>query len=280
MQPGSKEWLEFRRKKIGASDAARICGVTPKSWGSVKDLWQEKMGLKETKDSLVMEMGRMMEEEARIAYEKLASIDVFPVVVMHGEHDWLMATMDGLTLDRDIGVEIKTGEKTYKLAKDGIIPDYYNIQMQVQMEVCDLESIDYFVWRPNREPFLKRVNRDRALFAEMLPKLEAFWICLKDNVPPGSEEETILFQASEDFALQFRYEVLKKRLDDAQSEMEYLREEILQKAAGRPAQIGNLKITRRTAKGCIQWKNVPQKLSEELDQYRGPSKETWCLELT
>ena len=37
------EWLEWRRSRIGASDAAAILGVS--QWDSAFDLWQRKLGI-------------------------------------------------------------------------------------------------------------------------------------------------------------------------------------------------------------------------------------------
>ncbi len=47
MQQNTPEWLEYRKTKIGASDAPILMNCSP--WSSPYDLWMEKKGMKAPK---------------------------------------------------------------------------------------------------------------------------------------------------------------------------------------------------------------------------------------
>ena len=101
----SNEWLELRKNKIGASDAPVIMHVSP--WKTPYQLWEEKLGLKESFSSSAMKRGLEMEESARKAFEKETGLVVFPQVLFHKEHEWMMASLDGIDIEGKNIVEIK-----------------------------------------------------------------------------------------------------------------------------------------------------------------------------
>ena len=64
----------------------------------------------------------------------------------------------------------------------GKIPKYYEAQVQINLEVCDLEEAAFIEYRPasmtdNKEPILNvvHIKRDKLWFAEILPTLEKLW---------------------------------------------------------------------------------------------------------
>src|ERR1700690_2844696 len=92
---GTKEWLDFRKDKVGASDAPVIMGVSP--WSTPLKLWEEKMGLRQPrKPTKSMEEGINNEEKARQMFEKETGIYVLPNVFVHPSLGWLMASFDGM----------------------------------------------------------------------------------------------------------------------------------------------------------------------------------------
>jgi len=64
----------------------------------------------------------------------------------HNEHEWVKASPDGIS-HNDVMLEIKV---PYRRKLDGIIPFYYWIQVQLQLEVCDLDECDYLECKINQ----------------------------------------------------------------------------------------------------------------------------------
>lgn len=114
-------------------------------------------------------------------------------LLRHPEHPWLAASPDGVT-EHGHCLEIKAPMK--RVIVPGKVPGHYWPQVQVQMEVCDLDSCVFAEYKPagftiDGAPFLNItiVERDREWFADALPKLKAFWdeymALKKTHVPPA-----------------------------------------------------------------------------------------------
>ena len=98
--------LAYRKNKIGSSDAPIIAGVSP--WTTQVQLWEEKIGIREPRyANFAMQRGIDKEEEARCIFEKEIGVVFFPQVLTHKKYDWMIASLDGLSIDQDLAVEIK-----------------------------------------------------------------------------------------------------------------------------------------------------------------------------
>ena len=109
MQTNSPEWLEFRKSKIGASDANVIMGVSEHS--TILDLFLEKKNLpprkKESNNTFILEKGHYLEEKMRAEVELETGCDFPPNICVHGQIDYLMASMDGFNAKWKMGIECK-----------------------------------------------------------------------------------------------------------------------------------------------------------------------------
>jgi putative phage-type endonuclease len=178
---GTSEWHQFRAKHLGASDAAVILGLSP--WRKPKQLWEEKVLGWEQPVNAHMKRGQDMELQAREAYQVEKGILVNPMV---GEHDlfpFLSASFDGLSVDLKIGVEIKCGRASHKLAQEGTLPSYYYAQLQHQMYIADLQEIDYYSFDGQRG-ILFTVAFDSEFVTQMVDKELAFWDSMVNLTPP------------------------------------------------------------------------------------------------
>ena len=91
----SQEWLDYRKSKIGASDAPVIMGVSP--WCTPYKLWMQKNDLiPDTYKSRAMSRGIAMEDTARAFFSLETGVLVEPSVVVHSDLDWMIASLDGL----------------------------------------------------------------------------------------------------------------------------------------------------------------------------------------
>jgi putative phage-type endonuclease len=102
---GSQAWLDYRLSRIGSSDAATIAGFNP--WKTPMQLYNEKINNTKTFVNDAMKKGTKLEPVARAAYEELTGQAMFPDVVEHPNHEWMIASLDGISLDKKRVVEIK-----------------------------------------------------------------------------------------------------------------------------------------------------------------------------
>lgn len=137
------EWHEYRRKKIGASDAPIIMEASP--WKTPYQLWLDKTCKMTSPSTLPQKRGLEMEEAARQSFEKMTGMIMFPKVMEHSEIDWMMASLDGIDMEGTAIVEIKCpGQVDHDIAKQGEIPEKYIPQLQHQLAVTGLEMVYYF----------------------------------------------------------------------------------------------------------------------------------------
>jgi len=109
MQQNSPDWLEFRKNKIGASDANIIMGVSEHS--TILDLYLEKKNLparkKESDNTFILDKGLYLEEKIRAEIELETGCDFPPNICVHNQIDYLMASMDGFNAQWKMGIECK-----------------------------------------------------------------------------------------------------------------------------------------------------------------------------
>ena len=168
------EWLSWRRGGIGASDAPVVMGLSP--WQKDNELLLLKTGQQaERPANGAMQRGKRLEPMARLAYVRHTGIDVAPVCVQSREHPWMRASLDGLSADGRVVLEIKCpGEKDHRLAASGGVPEKYYPQLQHILAVTGLEEIYYWSFRFDSTALLK-VDRDETFIAGLLEKEVAFW---------------------------------------------------------------------------------------------------------
>ncbi len=94
-----EEWLAYRRKGIGGSDAAAVLGISPFRTGV--DLYYDKLGQSVEDDEqnwVAKEMGAQLEDLVARIFAKKTGLAVCPMPVMfqHAEHPWMLADVDRL----------------------------------------------------------------------------------------------------------------------------------------------------------------------------------------
>lgn len=181
LQQGTREWLEWRHKGIGASDAPTIMGENP--FESVEELLREKRGpVRASTESEAMARGKRLEPEARKRYIARTGIDVRPACIQSTRYDWLRASLDGLSTSHDAVVEIKCGDSVYrKVSASRSVPDYYYGQTQHILAVTGFDSLDFWCYWPGCPELLVRVQRDDAYIERLLNRELEFWDRIRRN---------------------------------------------------------------------------------------------------
>ncbi len=130
----SPEWFEMREGMITASDLATAINENP--YSSPFDLIKKKCKLTGYQPNKFTEWGVKYEPVADLIYEYKYHKKIIEFgLLKHDTIDILGASPDGITND-GIMVEIKC---PFSREITGIVPHYYWVQIQIQLEVCDLE---------------------------------------------------------------------------------------------------------------------------------------------
>jgi putative phage-type endonuclease len=275
---GTQEWLEFRKDKIGASDAVTIMGVSP--WSTPANLWEEKLGLRNSPAmNSGMKRGHDLEEEARIQYQSMTGYLMTTDVKVHPKISYMIASLDGIDIDGKMIVEIKCPNKEdHALAKKGKIPDKYYPQVQHQMEVTGLDGMHYFSF-DGSDGVLVEVERDQAYIKEMIIKEREFYRCLKDFECPALTEKDFVERNDEiwlETAQNFRK--VADQIKGLETRKDELREALIAMCQKRNTKGGGVKVSRSIRRGSLDAEKLAMDFDirpETLEKYRKKATESW-----
>ena len=139
------EWFTARKNMITASDMAQA--LNKGKFGNQKDFIIKKVDkLKSNEnvyhntDNPILLWGVRYEEVANRIYMKRNNVEVYEFgLIKHPNYDYFGASPDGIS-NLGIMLEIKCPPKRQIT---GAIPEQYWMQMQGQLEVCNLDECDY-----------------------------------------------------------------------------------------------------------------------------------------
>jgi putative phage-type endonuclease len=188
------EWLQARRKGIGGSDAAAICGVNP--WRGPLSVYLSKIGEAPDADANeAMEWGTELEDTIAKVFSRRTQQKVkrCNMILQHNDYDFMLANVDRFTLDDEEGewgvLEVKNvGEYRREDWADGAVPEYYEIQGQHYMAVT---GANYVWFAPliggNKMQPVKVMRSERAITS--LIKIERdFWHLVETRTPPPIDD--------------------------------------------------------------------------------------------
>lgn len=276
MEQGSNEWLEFRRNKIGASDAPVIMGVSP--WKTPYQLWLEKCGALDPQMNKSMARGSQMESEARQSFINYIGIEVFPSVETHPEHNWMIASLDGRDLDRKIIVEIKCpGKKDHDLAIQGKVPEKYYPQLQHQMSVCGVDKMYYYSY-DGKDGVCVELVRNKHYIKKMIEEEQKFYDCMVSFYPPCLTDSDCIERDDED------WQVIAKEWSDVSLQLTNLREreddlrrKLIFMAGEKDTRGGGVFLNKAIRKGAIDYKKIDKLQDYDLEPFRKPNIISWTI---
>ena len=135
----SIEWLVARRNIISSSEVSSVL-ESNKYMSSLELLQKKTSNLFTEENNTAISWGIQFEPIAISVYEKINNIKSNPCsLVLHEKYDWLGASPDGI-LNNGKLLEIKC--PFYGSISKIDIPSNYWIQVQMQMECCDLEECE------------------------------------------------------------------------------------------------------------------------------------------
>ena len=186
IKQNTPEWLEWRSKGLGASDAPIILGVSP--WTTRHQLFLQKVGLSSKPkanifQTVAMERGHDLEPKVREMYERLTGYKFPAMSFTHERLSYLRCSLDGHNIELNRSIEIKCpGKVDHAKALDGRIPDKYYPQVQMQMIVSGAGLCDYVSWDGKSEMLvIIPVAADKAYQLYLLNEMITFWTMINDK---------------------------------------------------------------------------------------------------
>lgn len=166
-------WLQERRKYLGASEVAAVCGLCP--FGSPLTVWASKKGLGDEIDSDATEFGRRFEAPLLAYYaEKTKATLTTPGVLYHPRHRWMAANLDAVANGK-IDVQAKIVGTDMAHHWDSGAPDYVQCQVQWEMNVSGLQVAHVVACIGGTEYRCVELPRDDVMIGHLVEICTDFW---------------------------------------------------------------------------------------------------------
>lgn len=276
---GSPEWLSWRRSGIGASDSPIILGKSP--YKTAYELYLEMAGISvPVVQSETMRFGHEMEPEIRAWAEKELSVELMPICIA-SNNSCFKASIDGMSFDEDVFVEIKCNNKdSHLLAKSGQLVDHHMIQMQHQFGVLGHEANrkGYYVSYNNGDFRIVEVKPCVGVWDEIVEKGNEFWQMVQHKTPPKVTEADHVYRDDEDLYQRIeQLNQLNEQLKSLEKKYQEEKEKIIFDCGNRPTRIRDFFVTKGFRKGAIDYSQIPQLQGVDLEIFRKAPTVTWAI---
>lgn len=277
---GSEQWIEFRKDKIGSSDAASILG---KGFQTPLQLYNEKQDIQFFKANYAMRQGKKYESVARDYINNELGKNFQPMVAQSTEFSWMIASLDGYEeIDGEVE-EIKCpSEKVFLECLEGKIPDYYNIQCQHIMKVLGAEKMPLYVWNIYRDdlPKYKEIifYRDEKFINNMVMREIEFFDSLFNFTPPKETKGDIDVRG--DMAWKEAAEILlesRRQREKAEKIEEEAEKNLIALAVDKSSTGYGVSVSYFFSKGSVVYSKIPELKNVNLDLYRNPGRMQWRI---
>ena len=182
-----EQWLEYRRKGIGGSDAAAVLGISPFRTG--RDLYYDKLNIVTADDAenwVQLEVGTLLEPLVAKIFAHKTGYKIYrrPFMFRHPQYPWMLADLDYMVELPDGTTAILEIKTTNYNAKDNwwyngeeIVPIYYESQGRHYMAVMNIDRVYFCCLYGNSEDeaIIRRIDRDMAYEEELIALERDFW---------------------------------------------------------------------------------------------------------
>jgi len=266
------EWHRWRCQGIGASDAPVIMGDA--AFKTARMLWSIKTGRAgEDAPGWAARRGRELESLARLAYEQQFGIQMEPLCLVHDELEWMRASVDGLSFDGAIVLEIKCpmSQRDQSAAQEGRVPTHYYAQLQHHLEVSRATEIHYWSF-DGKTGVLVRITPDDEYVRRLIDAEASFWQKVTEDCWPESVGEELDLSTHPKWRqIAFAYRQTRARLGAAAAEERKLREILKAMANARRTYGCGLEVLKSSRKGAVDYRAIPELRGIDLEKYRKPS---------
>jgi putative phage-type endonuclease len=270
---GSPEWHAHRRGLRNASETPAVLGISP--WVTPYQLWLLKTGRAEPTVNVAMRNGTALEPLARHAYEVETGNVMQPLVLQDGLYS---ASLDGMTLEGDLIVEIKVPYKgqasaLWQAVEAGEVPGHYLAQIQHQLMVSGAASAHLWVFDGERG-LLRVIEPDAAAVQAIRAAWDTFTTFLDTDSPPPLADADTVHRDDAQWAEAAQAYALAKQAAVASDEALDRAKEALVALARHPREQGaGVSVTRFWKAGNVDYKKVVELKGVDLEAYRGKARE-------
>lgn len=269
LEQGSPAWLEYRRTKIGASDAAAILGICP--WTTPLMLWEAKVSGATKPDNVDMARGREREPFVRRMICEQYFRKYEPVVLDNPNYDFGFASLDGWDEKADIKIlEIKCPRQHSK-----VLPSHHMAQLQWQMMIAGVDEALYVSY--DGDEIIELIVKADAEWKERLIIAgKAFYWHLVEMIPPDpTDRDLVEIVDPNALKLAERYSSLCEEIKDLEEIKKKVRDDLMIAANGKSSKIGLHRFVRYFQSGRIDFAAIPELKDVPLDKYRKKPIECW-----
>jgi putative phage-type endonuclease len=172
-----EDWLQARRKGIGGSDVAPICGLS--KYSSPMTVYLDKIGeLPPLEDNPKMKAGRMLEPLIADWFSEDTGIKIMRrnAILQHKKHPFMLANIDRWVVGQNAGLEIKnTSEYLRDEWVNEKVPTEYMLQCNHYMAVTGAERWYVAVLIGGWDFQWRLIERDDDLIQNLITVEERFW---------------------------------------------------------------------------------------------------------
>lgn len=202
-----EEWLNYRKRGIGGSDAAVVLGLSP--FRTARDLFYDKIGeelaIKEEDNWVAKKYGHLLEDLVAEIFAFKTGLRVYKINKMfsHPLHPFMLADIDYFVEMPDKSTSIleckTTGHHSKDKWDDGAVPINYEMQGRHYMSVMNLNKVFYAcLYGNNENDFIYRyIDRDLDYEADLIEQEQYFWeeYVLPKIEPPYTEDGDLVLKS-------------------------------------------------------------------------------------
>jgi putative phage-type endonuclease len=309
-----EDWIQWRHKFIGGSDAPIVMGVS--KYKTPLQLYEVKILPKAPPEesNFIMERGNRVEPKIRALFNLHYEHNMEVALLQSEAFPFMSVSLDGLE-GKDI-CEIKMASKEdHAEVKLGIVPAHYYPQVMHELLVSGAERCWYIsYWDPaQRENEIKtehmevlEVLPDPAYFKTLIKAETEFWKCVQDRTPPPLSDRDYK-QIRGMAKLANKYKQLKLKEDKIADELKAVTDELKVAAQANghsQCMISGVRVCQQERQGAIDygaviagyehnmqvmWALLDQeeriaaklnfKKASDLDAHRKPGSKFWKLDI-
>lgn len=181
------DWLEQRRKTIGGSDAASLCGLN--SYSSPYSVWADKMGLLPKKEpNEAMRLGTDLEQYVAERFTEATGKKVRRDrhIIINSDYPFAHANVDRVIIGEDAGLECKTTSvMNLKRFKNGEYPDNYYVQCMHYMMVTGKKKWYLAVLILGKDFRVFEIERNDEEISALAEIEKDFYECVQNKTAPA-----------------------------------------------------------------------------------------------
>ena len=278
LEQNTQRWLDFRKDKIGASDAPIILGQSP--FKTISKLYLEKIGESTNEQTPAMQRGHDLEGAARKKFQEAMNAESWtgsmwlePLVAQSSQYPWMIASLDGVDLKSETMVEIKCpGPNDHATAVRGDIPSKYYAQLQHQLAVTGYAYVYYFSYRSDDEWKILTCQRDDSFIEKMIEAEKNFLLCMETKTPPISVSEEVKEISDAGFLnLAEKYMKLEADIQKLEEEASQVKARLIQMSNGKSCAGGGIRINWQERRGTIDYSKIAEIKDIDVEKYRKPA---------